>query len=101
MTLWHVLVLAAFLSPLCGSLSVAHRAGEKWLLLGLAVIVGLLVGSVFAWTMSLSFRAMQRLGAAGAVNPWHFRVIYIAGAFWIVIAALVGSWLTQELSHHI
>jgi hypothetical protein len=67
----------------------------------LAAVVGVAVGGASSWGMW----AVGNAASARSVNrspefrSWLIRAVYLAGALWIILAALASKWLTLAIVH--
>src|ERR1044072_4583641 len=94
--LWHLLLAFCIVTPITSSLVVARRANVGVAGYTLVIIVGLAVGAFFGWTMWAShwIVANQITRAAPAKQDWYARALYFTKLLWIMLAALVGQWLS-------
>jgi hypothetical protein len=72
----------------------------------LALATGLAVGVSSSWIMWWMHRALvpnllHRLEEGDPLADWYGRAFYVSKVVWIVLAGLVGFWLSSALLHKV
>ena len=95
--LWHLLLGICIATPIAASLAEARRASVGVAGYTLALIVGIVLGALFGWTMWATHLAVGNkiMKAAPAKQEWYFRALYFTKLLWIALAAFVAVWLSK------
>jgi hypothetical protein len=85
------------MTPITASLCVARRANVGVAGYMLAISVGIALGAFFGWTMWASHWIVGNkiTRAAPAKEEWYCRALYFTKLLWIMLAAIVGQWLSK------
>jgi hypothetical protein len=99
MTLWLLLILICFVMPIAGALTSAELARVGFGGYALAIVIGLAVGTGCAWTMwTVGGIAVARTKRHSvSLQEWCARAAYFAAVLWIVVAGLLGGWVSSLL----
>jgi hypothetical protein len=101
MTLWHHIVFYCFAAPLGGAIGAARTLEKGWSAYGLAVFVGIVLGTAGAWAMWNGFGVARRVSRVQPYPPWQLRLVYLGGGVWACVLAVAGFWLTRSLSAYV
>ncbi|HUO05990.1 MAG TPA: hypothetical protein VMU16_12405, partial [Candidatus Binataceae bacterium] len=64
------------------------------------VIIGGVVGFLCAWGMrAFGNEYVRRFATAPNDQEWRFRVLYFLAFMWIILAVLIGRWVTEAIMH--
>ena len=104
MALWQLLILMCVALPIGTSVGSARYANAGAGGYALAIVVGLVVGMGFGWTMWKTHKPvvnkLQRLPSSGtslARQEWYFRAFYLAKMLWTGFAGFLGFWLSSAI----
>ena len=100
-TLWLLLIIIAFTTPVCGGVVEGSRKGVLGILIGL--IVGLGVGCSFARGFSRigSYAARQVHLRGKAQSTWTEQLPFVCLYFAVSVAGLVGGLLAEKITRFI
>ena len=95
--LWHLLLGICVATPIVASLAEARRASVGVAGYILALIVGIVLGAFFGWTMWATHWAVGNkiIKAAPAKEEWYFGALYFTKLLWIALAVFVATWLSN------
>jgi hypothetical protein len=99
MTLWDLLTALCFVMPIAGALATVKDTPKGLLAYPVAVVVGLVVGGLCAWTMRAMGNKVAARSGPGKEDqkPGAFRMLYFVTVIWIVVALFLGSWMTKVI----
>jgi hypothetical protein len=98
-SLWDLLTVLCCVMPITGVLVSARLAKVGFGGYALAIAVGLAIGVCCAWTM----RTVGKTAGAHirrkseSLHERYFRALYFAAMLWIVLADLLGAWVSLAL----
>ena len=97
MALWDLMTALCFVMPIAGALATVKDVQKGWAGYALAIIVGVVLGALCAWTMRAASNklAPRSSSGPGIDRPWFFRALYFAAFIWIVVATFLGNWVTE------
>lgn len=102
MRLWHLLIGICFAAPV-GSALAPPRIAEAGI--GgyvLAVVTGVALGASCSWIMwrmhmALVPNLLHRLERGDPLAEWYGRAFYFSKVLWIILAGVLGFWLSAAL----
>jgi hypothetical protein len=99
-SLRYLLVGFCFAAPIGAALGAVKSPRHAVAGLGgyaLALAIGMAVGLSCAWAMAIAGRKIAahiQLRPASS-HERHFRTLYVASVFWIILAGALGGWLAS------
>ncbi len=99
MTMWDLLVVTCFLVPIFTAMEMASRAGARIPGYTSSLMIGLLVGVSFAFSMWSLHTKLVKLPQAtsSAVLGAILIAAVIVDFVWIGVAMFVGGWATSAM----
>jgi hypothetical protein len=102
MRLWHLLIGLCFAVPVGSALAPARIAEAGIGGYVLAAVTGVLLGALCSWIMWRMHKALVpnlllHLERGEPLAQWYGRAFYVSKVLWIILAGVLGFWLSAVL----
>ena len=100
---WHLVVTLCFFMPGAGAIATAKAEGAGFGASVIILVLGLTLGFVCAWMLHLAGVAAgnQMRQQTGARQARIAMVLNVGAVLWMVIALVLGLWLSSVASRHL
>jgi hypothetical protein len=97
MTLWIMMIVVCFFMPIAGAISAGRDLHWSWGLQLGGIALGILLGAGFAWVLHAVGRLVvsRYRSKTEFAARWPFRLLYFAGALWMIAALFLGGWAAE------
>jgi protein-S-isoprenylcysteine O-methyltransferase Ste14 len=98
-TLWDLMTALCFVMAFAGALASVKDSPKVWEAYALAVVIGFVIGSFCTWAMrAVVVNVSDRSSARPELQKeWHFRLLYLGAAIWIIATLFLGDWVTNAV----